>query len=57
MNLREIVLDQYLPRYLKNIQEELRKAGEDPDRFSANMVRDIVVDVMQKVDEYEKDSL
>lgn len=49
--INRIVLDQYLPLYLGNIQEELRKAGEDPNSFTADMVKDIVADMIGKREE------
>lgn len=51
----KVIMDKYLPNYIENIQEELRKEGEDPNSFSANMVKDIISDVIQKRDELQED--
>ncbi len=49
------IMDKYLPNYISNLQKDLRDAGEDPDNFDANMIKDIISDVIHKRDELQED--
>ncbi len=49
------IIDEFLPNYIRNVQEELRKGGENPNSFDAQMVRDMIGDVIEKRDELQED--
>ena len=48
--INNFILNKYLPKYMENLKNELKAAGEDPEKLHPFMVRDIVKDISEKRD-------
>ncbi|MDP4176335.1 MAG: hypothetical protein Q8933_20305 [Bacteroidota bacterium] len=53
--INSFIDNKYLPTEIKNIQDQLKDAGEDPDKFQAFMVKDIIDKVDLKRESMLKD--
>lgn len=53
--INDAILNEYLPNYIKSIQEGLKQADEDPNKFTSKMLKDILTDIVKKRDELHED--
>lgn len=53
--INNFIDNKYLPTEIKNIQDQLKAAGEDPDKFQAFMIKDIIDKVDLKRESMLKD--